>query len=148
MIELSTELGAIASNATPQVQNHLKRIGHYIGMSFQIMDDILDFTSTERKLGKPVGSDLLNGHITLPVLLEMRQNATFRDTILTLHAGSDMATFEYCIDTVRHSTSIDAARQVSQKYLDKALALLDTLNDQEAKQLFKKLIDKMSNRKH
>ena len=48
-------------------------IGHYIGMSFQIIDDILDFTSTEKKLGKPVGSDLLNGHITLPILLEMRK---------------------------------------------------------------------------
>ena len=35
-------------------------IGHYIGMSFQIIDDVLDFTSTEKKLGKPVGSDLLN----------------------------------------------------------------------------------------
>ncbi len=40
-------------------------------MSFQIIDDVLDFTSTEKKLGKPVKSDLLNGHITLPILLEM-----------------------------------------------------------------------------
>lgn len=48
-------------------------IGHYIGMSFQIIDDVLDSTSTEKKLGKPVGSDLLNGHITLPILLEMRK---------------------------------------------------------------------------
>ena len=48
-------------------------IGHYIGMSFQIIDDVLDFTSSEKKLGKPVGSDLMNGHITLPVLLEMRK---------------------------------------------------------------------------
>ena len=47
-------------------------IGHYIGMSFQIIDDVL---STEKKLGKPVGSDLLNGHITLPILLEMRQTS-------------------------------------------------------------------------
>ena len=50
-------------------------IGHYIGMSFQIIDDVLDFTSTEKKLGKPVGSDLLNGHITLPILLEMRKKS-------------------------------------------------------------------------
>ena len=40
--------------------HNLKMIGHYIGMSFQIVDDILDFTSTEKKLGKPVGSDLMN----------------------------------------------------------------------------------------
>ncbi len=53
-------------------------IGHYIGMSFQIVDDILDFTSTEKKLGKPVGSDLMNGHITLPVLLEMKKDTSFK----------------------------------------------------------------------
>ena len=63
-------------------------IGHYIGMSFQIIDDVLDFTSSEKKLGKPVGSDLMNGHITLPVLLEMRKNKTlkikFHNLILTV----------------------------------------------------------------
>lgn len=63
-------------------------IGHYIGMSFQIIDDVLDFTSSEKKLGKPVGSDLMNGHITLPVLLEMRKirllKIKFHNLILTV----------------------------------------------------------------
>ena len=59
-------------------------IGHYIGMSFQIVDDILDFTSTEKQLGKPVGSDLMNGHLTLPVLLEMKVNTEFKTQIARL----------------------------------------------------------------
>ena len=70
---LATEVGAITSEANDETIRKLKMIGHYIGMSFQIVDDILDFTSTEKKLGKPVGSDLMNGHITLPVLLEMKK---------------------------------------------------------------------------
>ncbi len=57
-------------------------------MSFQIIDDVLDFTSSEKKLGKPVGSDLMNGHITLPVLLEMRKirllKIKFHNLILTV----------------------------------------------------------------
>ena len=73
LIQLSTEVGAITSQADNETIRKLKMIGHYIGMSFQIVDDILDFTSTEKKLGKPVGSDLMNGHITLPVLLEMKR---------------------------------------------------------------------------
>ena len=73
LIQLSTEVGAITSQSDKETVRKLKMIGHYIGMSFQIIDDILDFTSTEKKLGKPVGSDLLNGHITLPILLEMRK---------------------------------------------------------------------------
>ena len=78
MIQLATEVGALTSNASQQTVYKLKMIGHYIGMSFQIIDDILDFTSSENKLGKPVGSDLMNGHITLPVLLEMRRNSQFK----------------------------------------------------------------------
>ena len=73
LIQLATEVGAITSEANDETIRKLKMIGHYIGMSFQIVDDILDFTSTEKKLGKPVGSDLMNGHITLPVLLEMKK---------------------------------------------------------------------------
>ena len=62
LIQLSTQVGAITSNASNDVIRKLKMIGHYIGMSFQIIDDVLDFTSSEKKLGKPVGSDLMNGH--------------------------------------------------------------------------------------
>ena len=78
LIQLSTEVGAITSQADNETIRKLKMIGHYIGMSFQIVDDILDFTSTEKKLGKPVGSDLMNGHITLPVLLEMKKDPVFK----------------------------------------------------------------------
>ena len=58
-------LGAIVAEAEPKNVNHLKRFGYYVGMSFQIVDDILDFTATDKQLGKPAGSDLLQGNITL-----------------------------------------------------------------------------------
>ena len=82
LIQLATEVGA-TSGASKETIRKLKLIGHYIGMSFQIIDDVLDFTSSEKKLGKPVGSDLMNGHITLPVLLEMRKNKDFKQKSLT-----------------------------------------------------------------
>ena len=68
LISASCELGAIASEADEKTVRHLKRFGYYVGMSFQIIDDILDFTSTDEQLGKPAGSDLAQGNITLPVL--------------------------------------------------------------------------------
>lgn len=83
LIQLATEVGAITSEANDETIRKLKMIGHYIGMSFQIVDDILDFTSTEKKLGKPVGSDLMNGHITLPVLLEMKKIRHLRKNCCT-----------------------------------------------------------------
>ncbi|WP_240623543.1 polyprenyl synthetase family protein, partial [Staphylococcus saprophyticus] len=93
LIQLSTEVGAITSGADAKTVHNLKMIGHYIGMSFQIVDDILDFTSTEKKLGKPVGSDLMNGHLTLPVLFEMRKNETFKQQIQQLNSETDHETF-------------------------------------------------------
>ncbi|RIN27524.1 heptaprenyl diphosphate synthase [Staphylococcus succinus] len=146
LIQLSTEVGAIASGADIKTVHNLKMIGHYIGMSFQIVDDILDFTSTEKQLGKPVGSDLMNGHITLPVLLEMKKNSAFKQQIQQLNPNSSPETFKYCIDTVRSSDVIQQCLSISNKYLDKALNLIEELENDSAKVLFKKLIKKVGKR--
>jgi len=146
LIQLSTEVGAIAAGADIKTIHNLKMIGHYIGMSFQIVDDILDFTSTEKQLGKPVGSDLMNGHLTLPVLLEMKVNTEFKTQIAALSPESNKAEFETCINTIRQSNVIQTAQEISDKYLDKALSLIDELENDSAKPLFKKIIKKVGKR--
>lgn len=146
LIQLSTEVGAITSGADAKTVHNLKMIGHYIGMSFQIVDDILDFTSTEKKLGKPVGSDLMNGHLTLPVLFEMRKNETFKQQIQQLNSESDHETFVKLIDQIRNSDVIAQSQAVSDKYLNKALHLIDELDNEDSKSLFKKLIKKVGKR--
>nr|WP_241864505.1 polyprenyl synthetase family protein [Staphylococcus massiliensis] len=146
LIQLATELGAMSSHSTDETVYRLKMIGHYIGMSFQIVDDILDFTSTEKALGKPVGSDLMNGHITLPVLLEMRKDANFKARIEALHAESEPKEFDAIIKRVRQSASIDESKAISQRYLDKAIQLLNELEDNHAKVLIEKLIHRMGKR--
>nr|WP_242688924.1 polyprenyl synthetase family protein [Staphylococcus simiae] len=146
LIQLSTEVGAITSQADVETVRKLKLIGHYIGMSYQIIDDVLDFTSTEKKLGKPVGSDLMNGHITLPVLLEMRKNNAFKEKIEQLTPTSDVNQFEDCVQIIRQSDSINEAKEVSSKYLTKALNLIEELPDSQGKSLLKSLTKKMGSR--
>ena len=68
LLSSSCELGALSAGCGAQTVRKLKRYGYFTGMAFQIIDDILDITSTDAELGKPAGSDLLNGHITLPIL--------------------------------------------------------------------------------
>src|SRR5690625_2652440 len=75
LIATSCKLGAIAGRASTDEVNQLYKYGYYIGMSYQIIDDILDFTSSEQELGKPTASDLLQGNITLPVLYAMQDNS-------------------------------------------------------------------------
>ena len=146
LIQLATEVGALTSNASDEVVRKLKMIGHYIGMSFQIIDDVLDFTSSEKKLGKPVGSDLMNGHITLPVLLEMRKDQAFKQKVADLNPESPQSAFYECIETIRTSQSIEESKVISEKYLNKAIKLIDELEDNPNKALFRKLIKKMGSR--
>ncbi|AYU55272.1 polyprenyl synthetase family protein [Staphylococcus debuckii] len=146
LIQLATELGALSADADLQTANKLKRIGHYIGMSFQIVDDVLDFTSTEKQLGKPVGSDLMNGHLTLPVLLERRKNPQFKALIDSLGPNSPNEDFEYCVRYIRSSESIEQSKAISKHYLNKALDLLGDLETSPASTWFKKLIKRMESR--
>ncbi|TKW75604.1 MAG: heptaprenyl diphosphate synthase [Staphylococcus hominis] len=146
LIQLSTEVGAITSQADNETIRKLKMIGHYIGMSFQIVDDILDFTSTEKKLGKPVGSDLMNGHITLPVLLEMKKDPVFKKQIAELSHLTNKNQFGPLIDQIKNSNSITQSQEVSDHYLNKALDLIDQLEEPNSQNLFRKLIKRMRSR--
>ena len=74
LIAVSCQLGAIAADVEESIHKKLYRFGYYVGMSYQIIDDIFDFTATEKELGKPAGGDLLQGNITAPALYAMENN--------------------------------------------------------------------------
>ena len=61
-------IGGILGNATPEQERALEQYGVSLGMSFQLIDDLLDFSGDESALGKPVGGDLREGKVTLPVI--------------------------------------------------------------------------------
>jgi geranylgeranyl pyrophosphate synthase len=73
LFALATESGAILSRAPEWAVSDLKAYGHNLGIAFQIVDDILDFIGTEEELGKPVGSDLAQGTLTLPAMILMER---------------------------------------------------------------------------
>lgn len=138
LIESSCELGAVVSGADEKITRHLKRYGYFVGMSFQIVDDILDFTATDKQLGKPAGSDLLQGNMTLPILL-MKDDPTIQPYIEKVVAGelSEPERLEM-LQIVRNSKSIKEATKISNLYLKKALAELEALPNHPMK---KKLRD-------
>ncbi|WP_107838559.1 heptaprenyl diphosphate synthase component II [Metasolibacillus meyeri] len=121
LIESSCELGAVVGGVDEQNIRRLKRYGYFVGMSFQIIDDILDFTATDKELGKPAGSDLLQGNITLPMLL-LKDDTTMQPYLEKVMAGTlteeeRLKMLQY----VRRSDAIKQATAVSDKYLQKAL---------------------------
>ena len=81
MIESSMMIGAILAGATPMEIDTMEKIGSDIGLAFQIQDDILDITGTDETLGKPAGSDVINGKATYVTIAGLPQA---RDDVRTI----------------------------------------------------------------
>ncbi|OMP65865.1 heptaprenyl diphosphate synthase component II [Domibacillus epiphyticus] len=126
LIAASCQLGAIAAGAPAQIHQKLYEFGYNVGMSFQITDDILDFTASEKDLGKPAGGDLLQGNITLPVLYAM-ENEDLKERITAVHAHTDRQDINQIIHLLKQSDAIERSHELSRRYLDRALAIMEEL---------------------
>jgi octaprenyl-diphosphate synthase len=71
LFRVCARLGAVSAGADNATESNLGEFGWNLGMAFQLIDDILDFTASAKKLGKPVGSDLREGKVTLPLILAL-----------------------------------------------------------------------------
>lgn len=121
-------LGGLLGGADQAAVEALHRYGRSIGMAFQIVDDILDFSGSARELGKPPGTDLQSGVITLPVLYALRkepQGSELRELIEARF--SDGPTLERAVALVRASGALEESYQVAMAYVDEAQRMLEHL---------------------
>ncbi|WP_153732217.1 polyprenyl synthetase family protein [Sporosarcina obsidiansis] len=148
LLASSCELGALSADADSETVRKLKRYGYFTGMAFQIVDDILDITSTDAELGKPAGSDLLNGHITLPILY-IKENVEFQPYMERAFTG-DMVESERqsMLRYIRQSGAIEKAQHVSDLYLAKALKELESLPNGKSKKALVQIADFIGQRKY
>ncbi|WP_342600858.1 heptaprenyl diphosphate synthase component II [Psychrobacillus sp. FSL H8-0483] len=147
LISASCELGAIASQADEQTVRHLKRFGYYVGMSFQIIDDILDITSSDEQLGKPAGSDLMQGNITLPVLYAKNDPAIAPLLHEVLEGTISEKDRQKLLIEISNSAGMKQAKLVSNMYLQKALNEVKQLPSNSAKKSLQNIALFMSKRK-
>ncbi|PZD93531.1 heptaprenyl diphosphate synthase [Paenibacillus sambharensis] len=140
LIAISCQLGAMAAGTSDQIYNRLYRFGYNIGMAFQIRDDLLDICGTEKQIGKPPGSDIRQGNITLPVLLALRE-ADKREELLTeiarLKSTNGEAVSSRAIELIRQSEGIGEAERLASRYIDKAVHALSGLPDIPARKSLK-----------
>lgn len=130
LIAVSCQLGALATGAPRSVANTLYKFGYNVGMAFQIRDDLLDITGTEKELGKPPGSDIRQGNVTLPYLLalqEERLRAPMLTSFEALKSAEGEGDTSYLLDLVRKSSGMKQAEQLASSYIDKALSALNAL---------------------
>ncbi|MGE5398664.1 MAG: polyprenyl synthetase family protein [Chitinophagales bacterium] len=128
LISLSCEMGALLAGADTNKVNAVKLYGHYLGMAFQITDDILDFVADEVVLGKPTGSDIRQGIITLPALYALRCSAE-RNELGQILGSAEMVE-KYAdrgVEIVLNSGGIEYSYQIAQRYVTKAQNMLGNL---------------------
>lgn len=125
-----TEIGGLLGGATRAEQQRLRQYGLNLGIAFQVIDDVLDFTSTDHVLGKPAGNDLREGKVTLPLiyLVEMGDTRTI-EMIESVIADGD-----YCrvtradlVGILESCGAIERARAEARAYAQRACACLDGL---------------------
>jgi geranylgeranyl pyrophosphate synthase len=114
--------GLLVGLAAAQVDG-LRRYGENLGLAFQVVDDILDFTSTEQELGKPVGSDLRQGTITLPVIL-LRDGGEVDGQYRTAFESDDV---DLQVRLVQQSGAITSAYAEAEALVARARQALEVL---------------------
>ena len=121
--------GAILGKASSDEIIRLQTYARNLGMAFQIIDDILDFTGTEEKLGKPVGADLRQGTITLPVIVFLKQHNDDDSLQNFCEQHNNVALLKAALQQVAASSAITDCYHIAQDYCTRAKQALDTFPD-------------------
>lgn len=125
-------LGAVAAGADPAVEEKLGEFAWNLGMAFQLIDDLLDFTSREQTLGKPVGGDLKEGKVTLPLVYALENaNAAERGQVEIVLGDRtyDSTSFSDIYAMVDSRGGIQRTRERAQQFTDRARQIVSEFPD-------------------
>lgn len=128
MFELATSAAALLSPSCEDVYDTVRRFGYEIGMAFQIIDDVLDFTGQQAEIGKPVARDLQQGLITLPTIFYYESDPMNVDLQPVLDGYIyDENRLARLTTSIRQSDAIEKSVETANGFINRALDLLDDL---------------------
>ncbi|HET8562849.1 MAG TPA: polyprenyl synthetase family protein [Candidatus Binatia bacterium] len=129
LFEMTARAAAMISFVDEGIIESMRDFGYQIGMAFQIVDDILDFNGEENAVGKPLGSDLLNGLVTLPAIYYAESNPQDLDVLSLPQGGwTNPENMARLIENIRQSNAIAKSMGEAEVHIDLALAHLETLD--------------------
>jgi len=115
----------VLTGLNPAQLDSLYRFGRQLGLAFQVVDDILDFTGSDQQLGKPAASDLASGYLTAPALYALEERPALAGLIE--REFSQDGDLEQALDLVRSSQAITRSRALAQGFADEARDALSWL---------------------
>lgn len=127
LFSMATESGAILSDMPEASIQALKDYGYNLGIAFQIVDDIFDFTANEVTLGKPIGSDLLQGTLTLPSFLLLERSPNNNPVEKLFKNRADTSNLMLCIEMIMNSDIIQECYRIATTFCNQATHTLEIL---------------------
>ena len=129
LFEATTQLAAIIADSAPEIEDAMRLYGMHLGTAFQLIDDVMDYTSEAQDMGKNVGDDLAEGKPTLPLLYAMwnsegKQKQQISDAI---EHGNGMEHLTDILATMKQTGALEYTKQKAEDEADKAIQLLNCL---------------------
>lgn len=149
LISAATKAGAIIGGGTEEQVEALSEYGRLIGLAFQIQDDYLDVIGDEDDIGKPVGSDIVEGKMTLMVVHALA-NASKEDKkkLISILKSNNEDMVDDAISIFKRYGSIEYTRNIALQNVKTAKKLLDVLEDSDAKKSLELIADFVLERTH
>jgi len=140
LFEMSTRAAAMVSPVGEEAIEAMRQYGYHLGMAFQIVDDILDFTGNQEAVGKPLGSDLLQGLVTLPALYYIEAHPDDPNVRLLAEGRyGDRERIERLVEAIRSSEAVAGSLEEAKGFVQKALDWLAGMPAGEEKQALEEL---------
>lgn len=132
LFETAAASAAMISPVSKDVVEKMRLFGYNVGAAFQIVDDILDFTGEQATVGKPVGSDLRQGLITLPALCYLETHPEDQDThyLLNGNCQDNHERIDRLVEAIRNSSAVQMAQEEAQQFIQNGLDILKKLPEQ------------------
>ncbi len=144
----ASENGAIVSGAPEEYVEPLRRYGDALGMAFQVVDDVLDFRGTADEMGKPVGSDLMAGTLTLPTILYMQRAGEDNAVRRAFEGIRRRSNLGRAIEEIRASDILDESMETARHFARLARQALADLPEGETRDTLEHLIDYVLERRN
>jgi len=135
LFSTATQLGAVLAKADPATETALADYGQHLGIAFQLIDDALDYTSTQDELGKNLGDDLAEGKPTLPLIYAIENGTKEQaDTVIAAIKEGNRDSFNEVYEIVKATKAITYTEQRADEEAQKAIDALIALPDSEYKE--------------
>jgi octaprenyl-diphosphate synthase len=142
LFDAAARLGAVISKQSVQIELAMSAFGMHLGCAFQLIDDVLDYTSDSETIGKNVGDDLAEGKPTLPLIYAIRQGDEAQSQLIR-HAIEEggLDQIDDILRAIESTGAIDYTAQCAQKEADKAIESISIIPDSVYKQALIELAD-------